>query len=387
MGEPEAVKYSSDGWMPLFTRYEIGVYGGRRIIRGILDPSLHRGHPRLEEVLDAWKGSSHLADTTAGLELLLIDREPGRERTAWGLHALLLLLTVFTTCMAGALLAGVDPLRSEAVRALGMWLPMPTTVAWGDLLRGVPFGLTLVAILMAHELGHYMAARVHRIRVTPPFFIPFPAYYSIVGTLGAFIRLKSPMVRRSILFDVGAAGPWISFLVSIPAMAIGLALSSTAPGSAEVLTPFVIRFGGEPVWIGSSLVTGVLGKLAFPGGFGVHPVVLHPVAFAGWVGFFVTALNLLPFGQLDGGHVLYALGGARRQRWAGYAFLLALVPLGLLWWGWWLWGAVAFFLSRGRIGHPRVLQESVPLDRVRTVLAVGAIFIFFLTFTPLPLSL
>lgn len=387
MGESEVVKSASGGWMPLFSRYEIGVYRGRRIIRGVLDPALHQGHPALEAVLDDWSGSSYLAETDEGLELLLIDPDRSRERPRWALHLLLLLLTLFTTFMAGSLLAGVDPLRAEAVRVWGAWFPVPTTVVWADMLRGAPFGLTLVGILLAHELGHYVAARIHGVRVTPPFFIPFPAYYSIVGTLGAFIRIKSPLIRRSVLFDVGAAGPWISFLVSLPALGAGLALSRPAPGPADLLTPFAIQFGGEPIWIGTSVAAGALAGLVLPGVAGVRTLVLHPVAVAGWVGLFVTALNLLPFGQLDGGHVLYALGGKRMQRWCGWGFLLVLVPLGLLWWGWWLWGGIAVFLSRGRIGHPPVLQESVRLDPVRTALGVGAILIFFLTFTPLPLSL
>lgn len=387
MGESEVVKSSSGGWMVLFSRYEIGIYGGRRIIRGILDPTLHEGHPRLEEVLDDWSGSSYLAETPDGLELLLIDPAGDPEAPRWSLHGFLLLLTLFTTFMAGALLAGVDPLRAEAFQIWGAWIPIPTTVVWEEMLLGAPFGLTLVGILLAHELGHYGAALTRGIRVTPPYFIPFPAYYSIVGTLGAFIRLKSPMVRRNILFDVGAAGPWISFLVSVPALAVGLALSGTAPGAADSLTPFVIRFGGEPVWIGSSLVTRAMAELFFPGTPGVQPLVLHPVALAGWVGLFVTALNLLPFGQLDGGHVLYALGGRKIQRWAGWGFLVLLVPLGYLWWGWWLWGGVAVVLSRGRVGHPPVLQESVPLDPFRRALALGAILIFFLTFVPLPLAI
>lgn len=251
---------------------------------------------------------------------------------------------------------------------------------------GASFALPLMGVLLAHEMGHYLAALHHRVRATLPFFIPFPAYYSVVGTLGAFIRIKSPTVRRPILFDVGVAGPLASFALSVPILLVGLTLSTPVVGSPELLTLFVVRFAGEPILIGTGLVSGGLAALALPGTFGEMPILLHPVAFAGWLGLFVTALNLLPFGQLDGGHVLYALAPGW-QATAGRLFLGALLPLGVLWWGWWLWGGVALLLSRRRVAHPPVLQEMVGLGRRRQILAWVAIVIFFLSFCPIPVRL
>ena len=384
MSDSDGVKVLSGPWTRVFRDFRVGVFGDSEVVRGTLHPHVREGDPELKRVLAGWPGSHYLAPTEEGLELVLVRPGVGRERPRLGLHLLLLGLTLFTTLMAGALLNGVDPLQARPLELGPAWIPVPTTVEWPALLEGGAFALTLLTILLAHELGHYVAARLHRIPVSLPYFIPFPAYFSIVGTLGAFIRLKGPTARRGVLFDVGASGPWVSFLISIPALLGGLALSDLVPGYPGA--PFVISFAGEPVWIGGSLGTMVATEIFFPGAVDVESIALHPVAFAGWVGLFVTSLNLLPFGQLDGGHVLYALWG-RRQRWIGYGFLCALVPLGFVWWGWWLWGGVAVFLSRGRIEHPPVLQDRIPLSPLRRTLAFGAILIFFLTFVPLPLTL
>ena len=213
-----------------------------------------------------------------------------------------------------------------------------------------------------------------------------PPWISLVGTLGAFIRIKGPTVRRSVLFDIGAAGPYASFLLSIPALVIGFTLSSTVEGIATATTPFVVRFAGETVWLGSSPLLQLLGWFFFPG-LGSDPVLLHPLAFAGWLGLFVTALNLMPLGQLDGGHILYSLWDQRGQERAAWLFSFALLPLGLLWWGWWVWGGAALLVNRGKLRHPAVLQPRVPLDSRRRMLAQGAILIFLFTLPPVPLAL
>ena len=148
----------------------------------------------------------------------------------------------------------------------------------------------------------------------------------------------------------------------------------------------VVEFAGQPIWLGSGLVMQGILYLCFPADLGVNPILLHPVAFAAWLGLFVTFLNLLPFGQLDGGHILYALS-KRVQRWAAPVLLLALLPLGWLWWGWWLWAGLAVVLSRGRLAHAKVLQPQVRLGPIRTVIAWSTILIFFLTFVPLPVRL
>jgi membrane-associated protease RseP (regulator of RpoE activity) len=307
-------------------------------------------------------------------------------KSRWGLNLVLLVLTLFTTMMAGALLRGVDPLDTAFVPMGGAWFPVPTTVDWQAMVLGAPFALALLGILLVHEMGHYLAARRHRVRVTLPFFIPFPAYFSLVGTLGAFIRLKGPIMSRSVLFDIGAAGPLASFVVSIPVVFIGLALSGPVPGEAAPMTPFLIHFAGEAIGIGDGLLFRSAAVLFFGDEVGTRPILLHPLAFAGWLGLFVTALNLLPFGQLDGGHILFSVMG-RAQRHVGRLFLLCLIPLGMLWWGWWFWGGAVLFLSRGRIEHPPVLGGLRPLGRHRRALAWMTFAIFLLTFAPVPVAL
>ena len=193
-------------------------------------------------------------------------------------------------------------------------------------------------------------------------------------------------MRRASLFDIGASGPVASFLVSIPLLIVGLMLSETVSGPASLSTPFVVRFAGETVWIGNTPLAHLLATWVLPEAAGSAPIVLHPLAFAGWLGHFLTALNLLPLGQLDGGHILYALLGERQET-AARIFLVALLPLGFLWWGWWFWGAAAYLVNRGRLLHPPVLQPRVPLDPVRRGLALFAILMFFLALAPVPIDL
>jgi membrane-associated protease RseP (regulator of RpoE activity) len=235
-------------------------------------------------------------------------------------------------------------------------------------------------------MGHYFAARTHRVRASLPYFIPFPPYFSIIGTVGAFIRLRGPTVRRAILFDVGAAGPIASFAVSVPLLAVGLALSRPVPGEASLATPFVIEFVGQSVGLGNGPLTHLLASLLAPGVVGETLIHLHPLALVGWLGLFVTALNLLPFGQLDGGHILYALA-PERHRVAARAFYLCLVPLGLLWWGWWAWGILVMLVNRGTVEHAEVIQPEEGIGPLRRVLAWLLIAMFFLTLVPVPLRL
>jgi membrane-associated protease RseP (regulator of RpoE activity) len=173
--------------------------------------------------------------------------------------------------------------------------------------------------------------------------------------------------------------------VSVPLLALGLTLSRTVPGEASLATPFSIRFAGQTVWLGNGLVTHALATWFGPGQVGETLIRLHPLALVGWLGLFVTALNLLPFGQLDGGHVLYALAPERHSL-AARAFFLCLIPLGWMWWGWWAWGVLVLGVNRGRIDHPRVIQKQAGIGRVRQILAWLLIVIFFMTLVPVPLS-
>lgn len=307
-----------------------------------------------------------------------------RNRTS--LHLALFLAALGSAIVAGGFLAGIDVLDTRFARIGGSWFPVPTRFRVVELAAGLPFALTFIGILLGHELGHYFAARRHRVPVSLPYFIPFPPYFSLVGTLGAFIRIRGLIPRRSVLFDIGVAGPAVSFLLSLPVLIIGLRLSVVLPGDQGNLYPFLVHFLTEPVWIGSSALLQAAAVLTVPGFESGYAVLLHPLAFAGWLGIFVTALNLLPLGQLDGGHILYALAGPR-QRAAAQAFLLLMVPLGFIWWGWWLWGGVVLLIGRGRVAHPPVMSEDEPLGRGRTILAWTSFALLLLCFSPAPLRL
>ena len=310
----------------------------------------------------------------------------GGHRPRLALHLFLFAAALASAVVAGAFIAGTDPLGTRFAEIGGTLLPVPTRVGIAQLAAGLAFGATFIGILLAHELGHYLMARRHRVPVSLPYFIPFPPYFSIVGTLGAFIRLRGPMASRSVLFDIGVAGPLASFVLSLPALLAGLHLSEAIPASGSATYPFRILFLGEPIWLGGSAILHLATWATLPGLEPGHAVLLHPLAFAGWLGIFVTALNLIPLGQLDGGHILYALVGRLQQR-LGMGFVILLVPLGLLWWGWWLWAAVAVAVGRGRVAHPPVRRDSAGPGRGRVILGWVALAIFLLSFSPAPLRL
>lgn len=358
--------------------------GPYRVVRGFLPDA--QDLTELKRATSEWGGELHHTPLGEGLRVVMVRRMTPVEPTRWWVHIALFAAAFFSATVAGAFLTGMDPLTTTFVEVGGTWFPVPTQVVWGALGVGLPFSIGFIGILLAHELGHYFAALYHRVLVSPPTFIPFPPYFSLVGTLGAFIRLKGPIVRKPVLFDIGVMGPVASFVLSLPVLAIGLARSQAVPTAGAETYPFLIRFLGEPVRVGTSLLVqgiayGVLPDLE-PG----MTVVLDPLALAGWLGLFVTALNLLPLGQLDGGHVLYAVGG-RLQLWFARLFIAVMIPLGLLWWGWWLWGAIAVAVSRGRLAHPPVLLEEAPMGRGRIALGWLAVLVFFLTFSPAPLKL
>jgi membrane-associated protease RseP (regulator of RpoE activity) len=234
---------------------------------------------------------------------------------------------------------------------------------------GIPFSFTLLTILLAHELGHYFACKYYEIDVSYPYFIPAPTLF---GTFGAVIRIRSPITTRRALFDVGFSGPLVGFLLAVPAIAWGIATSKIVPG-VEINAPIV--FGSPPL-------VHVLISFFHPH---IRPewVLLNPVARAAWVGLFVTGLNLLPVWQLDGGHILYSV--ANRTHWRiSLAVALGLLLLGKYAWpGWYLWGGLLLVLAL-RFRHPPVYDQWRPLDPSRRLLAVAALVMFILCFTPWP---
>lgn len=268
------------------------------------------------------------------------------------LNILLFFLTLLTTILAGALQEGVNPLATPS-----------------EIYRGIPFSFSLMGILLAHEFGHYLAARRHGLNVSLPYFIPAP---SIIGTFGAFIKMRSPVRDRRMLMDVGAAGPLVGVAVAIPLLVAGLHFSEVR-----------LIQGEAGMNLGSSLLLSLLSRIVvgpLPEGF---DIVIHPVGFAGWIGLLVTALNLLPVGQLDGGHVGYALFGEWQNRISKFIYG-GLILLGVLGWqGWLVWAVLLWFLG---IRHPVPTDWWVPLDRKRKIIGWVTVGVFILTFIPVPFS-
>jgi membrane-associated protease RseP (regulator of RpoE activity) len=285
------------------------------------------------------------------------------------LHVLLLVLTMFTTTLVGAHiqynfsrnLPFFDLEHFSAVFLIGLRSPAAFAT-------GLPFSLTLLTILMAHELGHYLACVYYGIDATLPYFLPSPV--PVTGTFGAFIRIRSPILRKKTLFDIGIAGPIAGFVFLIPALGVGLAFSKVLPG---------INHQGT-IQLGVPALQWIAQRLIFPG-VPASDIYLHPVARAAWVGMFATALNLLPAGQLDGGHVVYALFG-RAQKWVTNVFLVMLLPMGKLWTGWWFWAVMIFFFARR---HPP-LYDSTYIGESRIKLGVVALVIFVLCFSFAPIN-
>lgn len=270
------------------------------------------------------------------------------------LHIILFILTMLSTLFVGAMQTGADILKDP----------------W-KIYYGLPFALTLMIILLTHELSHYFASKKHGVNATLPYFIPAP---TIIGTFGAFIKMKSPIVTRKALIDIGASGPIAGFIVSVIAVMIGLHLSEIVP---------VAETKGA-LTLGDSILFSFLAQTIL----GVTPadsdILLNPVAFAGWIGLFVTSMNLIPVGQLDGGHIAFALLGEKQTR---LSFILVLVMslLGvLLWEGWIIWAVLLLVLG---LRHPPVISWEVPLDTRRKVIGWIAFLIFILTFIPVPFKI
>jgi membrane-associated protease RseP (regulator of RpoE activity) len=285
----------------------------------------------------------------------------------WVINLILLVATIVSTL----LVAAVGEIAANSPVELG--LIEIYTAALKNLWLGLPFSATLMLILGAHELGHYFAARYHKVPVSLPYFIPMP--FSIIGTMGAFIRLKAPIKNRRALLDIGAAGPLAGFVFAVPILLIGLATSETT----------LLPASGGYTLEGNSILYALMKVVVF-GRFlpnGTEDVLLNQVAWAGWVGLLVTALNLIPLGQLDGGHIAYVLFG-RRAKILFWPVILALVALTLLASTptWAIWIVLLFFLGR-RYAEP--LDDVTELDGRRRVIAIFTLALFILVFVPNPL--
>jgi membrane-associated protease RseP (regulator of RpoE activity) len=297
-------------------------------------------------------------------------------------NIILFVLTVFSVMLAGAQPEGAMP-----------------TDFWGQMLAllkaiftGWPFALSLLGILLAHEFGHYLTSRYHKTPATLPYFIPFP--FSPLGTMGAAIIMRGIPKNKRVLFDIGIAGPLAGLIVAVPVLLYGLSLSTLG-----TIQPNANSFleGNSLIYLLSKFIVfkqllpspvepqGILYWLQYfftgrPVPFGGLDVFIHPVAFAGWAGILVTALNLIPAGTLDGGHVVYGLLGDKAKK--AFPFIVGvLLVLGFFWSGWWLWAFLLFWL--GRV-NAEPLDQITTLDPPRKLLAVAMLIIFVLVFTPVP---
>ncbi|MBN1667342.1 MAG: site-2 protease family protein [Anaerolineales bacterium] len=298
-------------------------------------------------------------------------------------------LTVLSVLFAGALYNYSGPTVDE----MGLILYL-----LAHLWQGWPFAVSLLSILLAHEFGHYLAARYHRAAVTLPYFIPFPL--SVFGTMGAFIQLKEPPKNKNVLLDIGVAGPLAGLVVAIPVLMIGL-LTSELNTLPEVL-PSGQGFEGNSLlylgikflifgeWLPQPQSYGDVAPLLYwvkyfftglPLPAGGIDVSINQVAWAGWAGLLVTALNLIPAGQLDGGHLLFVLLGPKVKNFLP-VILILVVFMGLVWSGWWLWAFLIFLIGRR---HAEPLDQITPLSPRRRWVAILGLLIFILVFTPVPL--
>jgi hypothetical protein len=380
---PSTVKITMTELSGLFSEVRSVVIRGDEVVQGTIPREVDANDPEVRRILSGWGGTQFLHHTGQGTEVTLVRPHGPRRRERWWLHVLLALTTLLTTTIAGAYFLDRQPLALEWIDLRFFSLPFPVGLDAGELAWGLFFSAPLLTILLGHELGHYLVARRRGMDVSPPYFVPAPNWINFIGTFGAFIRLRSAMINRTVLLEVGAGGPVASFLLSIPIALVGLtwSYSSAVPGS-EGPAPYAVLFAGQRIWLGDSLLFHLLRQIAIPGD---GLVFLHPIAFAGWIGLFVTALNLVPLAQLDGGHILFALVG-RAQRYFGMAFLALLVILGFQWWGWWLWVVVILLIGRGSIRHPSVFDPHPPVTGPRRLLGWFCIVIFVVTFMPLPLQ-
>ena len=286
-----------------------------------------------------------------------------KETARPGLNLLLFVLTLLSTLAAGYLIAGSFPFLTfnPFLRPL-------------RLLDGVPFSFTLIAILGTHEFGHYFTARRYGASVSLPFFIPAPPPIFLFGTMGAVIRMRSPARDRNSLFDIAVAGPLAGLVVAVPALLLGLSWSQVAKIPA-----------GGAMTFGDSLLMRLATWLMFgpiPSGMDVF---VHPVALAGWVGLFVTALNLFPVGQLDGGRIAYALFGEWHRR-ISIATFVGLIALGVGFWSMnWIVFAGLILLLMG-FHHAPPLDDLTPVSRGRYVLGVFCLILLILLIPPVPIS-
>jgi membrane-associated protease RseP (regulator of RpoE activity) len=298
-------------------------------------------------------------------------REPGPSSREWIFSAILLAVTFLSTTFAGLAYIAGDFGFYSSLRAV---IAHPGLMAYG-----LPFSIPLISILLAHELGHFIACRYYGMRCTPPFFLPVPI--GMAGTMGAFIKIKSPFRNKHALFDIGVAGPLAGFIFTVPTLWIGISHSRL------ILKAALVHGGlnyGEP------LIFRLIGMLTLGYSPSRQDMIAHPIAMAGWIGLFATSLNLLPIWQLDGGHIAYAVFGRSRQKALSIIAIAFLMLIGLFSWRiptYLVIGTLLLIIGiRFRFYHPQPLQDDMKLDPGRLLLGLLALLILISSFMPVPIS-
>ena len=359
--------------------------GSREVLEGLLRLDSRGPSPELAHALSCWEGAWYWTDPSKTRITLI--RPLSENRPRWAIHVLLFVLTLLCALGAGSVLigewepAGARGGLGDAVIGAAYYFYDVIRGDWRHLLPGWSFAVPLLAILLVHEAGHYLTARRYALDATPPFFLPVPPTLSPIGSLGAFIRLRSAVLDRRQLLDVGAAGPLAGFVLALAILLWGYEVSeriAIVAGSS----PSYVTLAGQPVFLGESLLTGWLRDWVLAGEGAVH---LSAPAFAGWVGLFVTGLNLLPLSQLDGGHILYGMIG-RRQGVFGLATIIALLYLAQRSPMWYVWVVIALLAGGGRWGHPPVLISERHVPASRRWLGLVSVVVFVLTFVPYPFA-
>jgi len=362
-------------------------------LRGHLNVPSHQAYPQIADRLRKIGYTAELRhDSDSDLDVLLA--VPGvmpqkSDARPW-VNIVLYVLTVLSTLFVGASWSNQVPPGADEI-----WLLKHLWLGW-------PFALSLMTILTGHELGHYFAGRYYKVPVSLPYFLPMPI--PPLGTMGAVIVMKGRSISRRQMLTVGAAGPLVGFVLAVPILILGLSLSTVEPMSMPEPGGAVFLEGNSLLYLFLKLA--VFGKIlpgsglapAFPAAtkeivaalFGAAPlvggydVIVHPVALAGWAGLLVTAFNLLPVGQLDGGHVMYSLMGQRAKLFT-WPIVILLVLMGFfLWSGWFLWAALLFLFGRY---HPEPLDDITRLGLSQKITAVLVLVIFLLVFTPVPIQI
>jgi membrane-associated protease RseP (regulator of RpoE activity) len=296
--------------------------------------------------------------------------EEGRTRPRSWVNIVLFVVTCLSAFFVG-LSWSVSYIYADQLAANPRFAPPAQAFADPRVIQlSLLYAAVLIVILLGHEMGHYLTCRHYRIEATLPFFIPAP---TLIGTLGAFIKIKSPITRKKHLFDIGIAGPLSGFVLSLPALVYGLSQSRIVPSIPRE----------EALVFGEPLLLKLIGGLLFKNAPAGSDLFLHPVGFAGWVGILVTSFNLFPIGQLDGGHISYAFIGQRSKPLAKI-LLVAFAAMGVFFWvGWIVWALIILLLG---MKHPRVADEQEKLSLSRRVLGFVIIAVFALSFSPAPIK-